>query len=109
MNITVTLNTNSSPALTITPDEDHVSANANVLIRWTRGATGDAFTFTELAGLSGGPFSGLNLTNNAISINDNNTGIFGNHDYPYALTVTAANGARYTANAASGNPRIRNN
>lgn len=111
MHNTVTLNINGNPQLTITPDQDHVAANTTVTIRWSAGTTGDAFTFPSdaVSGLNGGPFSGMSVTASEISVQDANTPLFGNRDYPYALTVQASNGTRYTANAQNSNPRIHNN
>lgn len=107
MKITVTLN---NGALTVTPDGDQVGTGSST-IKWVKGSTSDNFRFTGLTGLSehNPPFSGQNVADTQITINDDNTGIYSNRDYPYGLTVyKLPDGPSYNVGSANGNPNIHN-
>jgi len=112
--IVVKLNISPDPGkAAVTCDPESFSANrGNQQIKWKPGGN-EGFTFYSLTGLSDNPpFSGLNVTGDEITINDNDQAA---NEYSYTITVVSnANGGQYTTTvsdptATAVPPCIKNN
>jgi hypothetical protein len=93
--VQVKLDTSADPPVTLVPNQVTVNQGNNT-IEWTPFAQ-QSFTFADLAGLPNPPFSGLSVTPNKISIQDNNTA---SGSYAYSVTVNY-NGQLYSSNPSS--------
>ncbi len=112
MSITVSLNTNAKPPVTVTPPEYDVTAKGLQQITWTP-AAGQAFDFVSLT-MANNPsnFSAPVVTKGSISINDTNNNTGPVSPYPYTIVVSQ-NGANYSTATSGlggdkGAPTIRN-
>jgi len=99
--IVVKLNINPAPdKAAVTCDPGEFSANrGNQQIKWKPGGN-EGFSFYSLTGLSDNPpFSGLDVTDDEITINDNDQAA---NEYSYTITVVSdANGGQYTTKVSS--------
>lgn len=99
--IVVKLNINPAPGkAAVTCDPAVFSANrGNQQIKWKPGGN-EGFTFYSLTGLSDKPpFSGLNVTDDEITINDNDQAA---NEYSYTIVVIAdANQGQYSTQVSS--------
>jgi hypothetical protein len=107
--IHVSLDITADPPVTCKPK--HQSMNSgNDAINW-KPAANQSFTFSSLTGLPNPPFTTPSVTDDEITVTDNNQAA---GDYPYTLTVML-NGLPYSTTASSpkgtggGDPTIKNN
>ena len=91
--IQVKLDTTANPPVTLVPNQVSVNRGNNT-IEWTP-FSNQSFTFADLGGLPNPPFSGLSVTPNKITIQDNATS---GGTYVYSITVNY-NGQLYSSNS----------
>lgn len=95
-NVHVSLNVNANPPVTCNPQ--HVPVDrGNASINWVPAAQQN-FTFVSLSGLPNPPFTAPTVTNNQITVTDNNRNNGPDVYYPYTLVVTL-NGVQYSTAA----------
>lgn len=104
--IHVSLNTNADPPVTCRPRNQPMN-RGNDPINW-KPAANQSFTFSSLTGLPNPPFTTPIITDNEITVSDNNQAP---HEYTYTLTVMY-NGLSYSTTFSKGagasDPTIQN-
>lgn len=104
--IHVSLDTNANPPVTCSPKNQNIN-RGNDSINW-KPAAQQSFTFSSLTGLPNPPFTTPVISDDEITVSDNNTGA---GDYPYTLTVMS-NGVPYSTDSSmgtgDGDPTIKN-
>lgn len=103
MAIQVSLDTTASPPVTVNPRIHDVN-NGNETIRWERGSN-ETFTFTSLTGLPDPPFGPPTVTDDEITVTDDNTSAAA---YGYTVVVTL-NGEQYSTAPTRPNPALQSN
>jgi hypothetical protein len=98
MAIQVSLDTTADPPVTVNPRVHDVN-QGNHTIKWERGSN-ETFTFTSLTGLPDPPFGPPSVSDDEITISDDNTSAVA---YGYTIVVTL-NGVEYSTD--SSQPKI---
>ena len=87
MSITVSLDVNAKPPVTVSPDPYSVSAGPAATVTWVP-AAGQTFTFKSLSGLPSPPFGTPSCTATQITVNDTPPAPGGPAiTYPYTIIV----------------------
>jgi hypothetical protein len=108
--IHVSLDTTANPPVTCSPA--HQSMNrGNDSINW-KPAAHQSFTFASLTGLPNPPFTTPNVTDDEITVSDNNQNNGSAIEYPYTVCVSQ-NGETYCSGGpnpktGNGNPTVKN-